>query len=249
MINPMTLSDKHILITGASSGIGRSTCILASQLGARVTLIGRNEERLRESSEQMQPGNHRYWIQDLSKIEEIRTLVKAIAKEQGAIDGLVHCAGIGKNRPIKMTKPEFIEENARIHYFAFAELLRCVSERGCYNEGASMLGISSIASIRGDRAQGAYAAAKGAMNALIHPYAKELAVKRIRLNTIAFGMVETEMYQEFKQSGGNDEELMRNQYLGAIPVENAAEVICFMLSDASRYMTGTNLIYDAGALS
>ena len=113
----------------------------------------------------------------------------------------------------------------------------------------SCVGVSSTASTHGNKAQAAYSAAKGAMNAVVHPYAKELVSKGIRVNTIAFGMVETDMYRSFLDVGGNNNELLEKQYLGVIPVEYAANAICFLLSDASRYMTGGTLNYDAGYLS
>ena len=249
MINPMDLTGKHIIVTGGSAGIGKATCILASQLGAKVSIVARNEQRLAETLSLMEGEGHRVYPFDLNETEEIEGLVSRIIEENGAIDGLVHCAGIGRNRPIKMTKPDVVSSMMKIHYQAFVELMRAASGKKRTNENGSYIGISSIASIQGQIAQGAYAAAKGAMNAVVHPFAKELAPKGIRVNTIAFGMIDTDMYQDFLQTGGNQEELLRNQYLGIIPVDYAAQAICFLLSDASRYITGTTMYYDAGTLS
>ena len=138
----------------------------------------------------------------------------------------------------------------RIHCFAFTELMRVASQKQNSNEGASYVGVSSVASVHGNKAQGAYAAAKNAMNGIIHPFAKELAAKNIRVNTIAFGMVDTEMYRrDFLEAGGNNEELLKEQILGVIPVEYAGNAVCFLLSDAAMYITGSMFQYDAGALS
>ncbi len=249
MINPMDLSRKHIIITGGSSGIGRAAAIQASKLGARVSLVARDEKRLNETIEMLDGSGHNRYIFDLNNINEISTLIKTIVDVNGPIDGLVHAAGIGFNRPLKLTKPDFIVENFSIHFIAFSELIRSAAAKKYSNDGASYLGISSVASIRGNKAQGAYAAAKGAMNAVIHPYAKELAPKGIRVNTIAFGMVETEIYKTFLESGGNNEELLNEQCFGVIPVEYAGNAICYMLSDAARYITGSVFIYDGGVLA
>ena len=249
MINPMDLTGKHVVITGASAGIGRATAIQASKLGARISLIARNEERLKETLDMLDGEGHRYFAFDLNNVDGIESLVKNVVLQGGALDGFVHCAGIGPNRPIKLTKPSFVEEVTRIHFFAFAELLRCVSARNCANDGASFVGVSSVAAVHGNKAQGAYAAAKSAMTAMVHPYSKELAPRGIRVNTISFGMVETNMYKGFLETGGNNNELLREQYLGVIPVEYAGNAICFLLSDAAKYISGGSLNYDAGALS
>ncbi len=249
MINPMELTGKHIIITGASSGIGRQTCIQASKLGARISLIARNEERLAETISLMDGTGHKSYSYDLNNTGEIDALIQTIVNENSPIDGLVHCAGLGINRPLKLLKPDFLQNILAGHLFAFVEIVRACSAKKRANENASFVGISSVAAFHGNKTQGAYSAAKAAMNAVVHPFAKELAPKKIRINTIAFGMVETDMYKGFLESGGNNEELLNDQYLGIIPREYAANAICFLLSDMSKYMTGGTLCYDAGDLS
>ena len=245
----MDLTGKHIIITGASSGIGRAASIQASKLGAKLSLIARNEEKLKETLSLLEGTGHEYFTADLSETDKIDDLISSIVERQGLIDGLVHCAGLGINRPLKLAKPEFIEQITRLNYFAFVELIRASSGKKRSNNGASLLGISSVAAAHGNKTQGAYSASKGAMNAVVHSFAKELAPREIRVNTIAFGMVDTDMYKGFIESGGNIEELMHEQYMGIIPVEYAGNAICFMLSDLSRYITGGTMNYDAGALS
>lgn len=248
MINPMEMSGRHVLVTGASSGIGRAVSAHLSRLGATVSLVARREEQLRETIGMMEGAGHHPYPQDLTRTEEIEPLIKQIVLDNGSLDGFVHCAGIGINRPLSMTKPEFLQKTMAVNFFAFAELLRIIVKKKNSKEGASLVGISSVASLRGDKAQGAYAASKAAMNGLIHPYAKELAARRLRLNTVAFGMIRTEMYQSF-QSNGGAEDALQGQYLGLGETQDAANVIAFLLSDASRFITGTTLIADGGYLS
>ena len=248
MINPMELTGKHILVTGASSGIGRETAILCSQLGATVSIVARRETQLQETMHMMEGTSHKIYIQDLSDLTGIEELVKRATADSGVLDGIVHCAGIGQNRSLSLTKPEFIQETLAVTFYSFAELIRIASKKKYSKDGSSFVGISSVASIRGDKAQGAYAAAKAAMNGLIHPYAKELGGRKIRLNTVAFGMIRTEMYQSFQLSGGT-EGVLQGQYLGIGEPRDAANVIAFLLSDASRFITGTTLIADGGYLS
>lgn len=249
MINPMDLTGKHIVITGASAGIGRAASIQASKLGAHVTLIARNEEKLRETVSLMSGEMHNVISADLSEIDKIDGLIADISERFGPIDGLVHCAGLGINRPLKLAKPEFVEQVTRLNYFAFVELIRAAASRKRSNNGASYIGISSVSAVHGNKTQGVYCASKGAMNSVVHSFAKELASREIRVNTIAFGMVDTDMYKGFLESGGNNEELLQDQYLGIIPPEYAGNAICFLLSDVGKYITGSTFNYDAGDLS
>ncbi len=249
MLNPLNISNKHIVVTGASSGIGRATCIQASKLGAKISLISRNEDKIKETIALMEGVEHKYYLFDFDDIKGIDNIISQIVAEQGMIDGLVHSAGIGSNRPIKLVKPDFVEKMMRINYLSFVELLRIVSSKKNSRENASFIGISSVAGSHGERTQSAYAGSKGAMDAVVHSFAKELAPRKIRVNTIAFGMVDTDAYKNFAISGCNTDELLEKQICGIIPTEYAANAICFLLSDCSKYITGGTLNYDAGLLS
>jgi len=249
MINPMDLSGKHILITGASSGIGKTTSITAGQLGAKLSLLARSEDRLNETLHAIQGNIHHVYPFDLRQLDGIENLVKMIVSENGPLDGLVNCAGIASNRPIKMVKPAFLQEVFSINFFPFVELVRAASKKNMCNDGASFVGISSVAAFKGNKAQGAYAASKAATDAIIKPMAKELSDRGIRVNTAAFGMIRTDMYKYFLDAGGNDEFLKSDQYLGVGETEDAANIICFLLSNASRFITGTCLVADGGFLS
>lgn len=250
MYNPMDLSGKHIIVTGASSGIGREVCIQASKLGAHISMVARNQERLEQTQGLLVGSGHKSFAFDLNDTDQINNLVKAIVDENGTIDGLVHCAGFAKNYPIKILKSAYAESMMRIHYLAFLELVRSASARKMSNQNASFVGVTSVAAFRAQKSQSAYAAAKGAMNSSIKPLARELADKTIRINTIAFGMVDTEMYKkDYLDSGATEEDLVKTQFMGIIQKEYAGQAICFLLSDASRYMTGVTLIYDGGSLS
>ena len=248
MINPMDLTNKHIVVTGASDGIGRATCIQASKLGAKVSLIARNIEKMKETLSSMENNAHAIYSFDLNEIQDIDELITKIVEEHGPIDGLVHSAGIGANIPIKFTKFSHVEKLMKVNYYAFVELLRVASSKKISNDNASFVGVSSIAATNGEKSQGAYAGTKGAMNSVVHSFAKELLNRGIRVNTIAFAMVETKMYTDFVKSGC-DVNLLKKQPCGIIPTEYAANAICFLLSNVSKYITGATLNYDAGMLS
>lgn len=248
MIDVFNLTDKHIVVTGASSGIGRETAVLLSKLGAKVTIVARREEALKETLATMEGTENRLFLCDLSETENIAGLVTEIVAAAGPVDGLIHCAGIGVNMPIAVTKTGTIESVMKTNFYSFAELIRLFSKKKNFNSGASFVGVSSVASIKGDKTQGAYAASKAAMNAYVHPAAKELADKGIRVNTVAFGVIKTEAYNKFLESGGQDSAL-KDQYLGYGEPYDAANLLAFLVSGASRLITGSTLVCDGGYTS
>ncbi len=248
MKNPMDMSGKHIIVTGASAGIGCAAAILLSQLGAKVSLVARSAERMQSTLLKMEGTAHQCFAVDLANLDGLEPMCKDIVEKSGMIDGFVHCAGIGKNRPIAISKPDFVDETMRLNFYAFLEMARVLSKKKYSCDGASLLAVSSVAALRGDRTQGAYAASKAALCGVIHPMAKEMAVRNIRVNAVAFGMIQTEMYEKFQAAGGNEESL-KSQYLGVGSCEDAANAICFLLSDASKFITGTTLVADGGYLS
>lgn len=248
MIDVFGLENKHIVVTGASSGIGKETAKRLSQLGAIVSLVARREEKLKETVSEMAGDKHRYYVCDLSKTDAIEGLITGIVSESGALDGFIHCAGIGANLPVSMTKTDTIDSIMKINFYAFAEFIRLLAKKKNSNSNASLVGVSSVASLKGDKSQGAYAASKAAMNAYVHPAAKELAGRNIRVNTVAFGMIKTEAYQKFLESGGQDASL-QNQFLGYGEPADAANLLVFLVSGASKLITGTTIICDGGYVS
>ena len=248
-INPMSLAEKHILVTGATGGIGRAVCALAADLGANVSLLSRRENLLKEIANSLEGNGHGYYGMDLSDLSQIETILQQIVSDRGPLDGLVHCAGLGEVRPLKLCTPDYVQKILSVNTFAFIELLRVAAKKKNSREGASFVGISSVAAFRGGKGQGIYSTAKGAMDAMIRPFAKELAPRQIRLNNVAFGMIHTEMYETYLNSGGSAQDLERDQYLGVGRPEDAAKAICYLLSDAAKFITGTTMVCDGGFLS
>lgn len=241
----MDLSGKHILITGGSSGIGRQCAIQASRLGAKVTIVARNEKLLKETIEMMdRPENQACYSFDLNETEQIDEFIKMIIEERGSIDGFVHAAGIATVRMLKQTKPQFVEKMFRIHTYALIELVRCLSLKNNLNDGASLVTVSSTAAKVGNISQGAYGAAKASMEGFLNPIALELGLRGIRFNAVAYAFVMTDMTREFLDYG--DQKVLSAQYLGFIDPESAANAAIFLLSDACRYITATVLPVTGG---
>lgn len=246
-------TGKKIIITGASSGIGKRTAILLSRLGASLILIARREEALKETINQLKGNNHIYYPCDLSKTNEIGDLVEKIILEKGKVDGLVYSSGINNTIPLNQSKPEFIQRVFDINFFGFVEIVRQICRRGRFNAGMHIVGISSVASLRGEKAHLAYGSSKAAMNEAIKCIAKEVANKGIYINAVAPAMTNTEMYAEYIQSVGEEnevnKELLKRQYLGVIEADQVANAVAFLLSDASKYITGITFPVDGGLTS
>lgn len=248
----MDLSNKHIVITGASQGIGQATAILANQKGARVSLISRSSDKLEQVCSSLEGDANRVYPYDLNDLQGIETLTKKIVQEQGSIDGLVHCAGIAPLRPLNLLKPEFLHSVMTINFFSFIELVRCIGKGKNFNQGLSVVSVSSVRSHVGGKSETAYSASKAALDAATRSLAKELSSKSIRVNTVVAGLVKTSMHDELVNNIGLDavnSQTGSRQYLGLGEPDDVANAICYLLSDSSKFITGTGLVVDGGYLS
>lgn len=252
MINPMNLTDKRILVTGASSGIGRETSILLSKLGAHVIMIARRLPQLEETFTNLEGTDHKYYSYDLSDTNGIDEYIQKVISENGKLDGFVHSAGVDSSRPLKMLKPDYVDEVMRINFYSFIEIVRCITKKGNFNEGMSIVGVSSVASLQGNQSKTVYCASKAAMDAAVRCMAKELSSKKIRVNTVMPGLIKTPIFDTFLDQGLDSEDaknVMARQYLGVGETIDVANTIAFLLSNASKFVTGTSIAVDGGRLS
>ncbi len=238
------LTKRRILVTGASSGIGRETAILLSELGAEVVLIGRNEERLASTVSQMQGEKHSIIAYDLKNIEGIEELIQSIVNESGKrLDGMVHCAGMTRITSLRMLDYKKLEEVMRVNFYSFVELVKQYSNKK-NNNGGSIVAVSSVAALKADKGQIAYGSSKAAVNTAIIAMAKELAKKNIRVNGVMPGFIRTQMSEDFFLKAGD--EVDTRQLLGIGAPIDVANMIAFLLSDASKFVTGANFRVDGG---
>jgi NAD(P)-dependent dehydrogenase (short-subunit alcohol dehydrogenase family) len=252
MTNPMELSGKKILITGASAGIGRATSILLSELEAQIIMVARREEQLKETLAKLNGKGHSYYCYDLKDINGIENMINIIISDNGSIDGFVHSAGIGNTRPLKMMKHTFVKDVMEINFYSFIEIARCITKKNNYNAGLSMVGISSVSSLQGNQSKTAYCASKAAMDAAIRCMAKELAPKKIRVNSVMPGLIKTDIFDAFLDKGADSEDVkhvMARQYLGIGEPKDVANMVAYLISDASKFITGTSIAVDGGRLS
>jgi NAD(P)-dependent dehydrogenase (short-subunit alcohol dehydrogenase family) len=243
-MNPFTLVDKTILVTGASSGIGRAIAVVCSKMGAKLVITGRNEVRLSETFSMLNVGDHQQICADLTSSTEIEQLVESLPK----LDGLVNNAGIADLLVLQLTEEKDINDILNINALAPMHLTRLVLQYKKLNKGASLVYISSI---NGNNCayigSSIYAASKTALTGFMKGVALELAPRGIRANCINPGMIETDLLA----SGSIGEDDLENDRL-KYPLkrygkpEEIANAVVFLLSDATQWMTGTSLVIDGG---
>ena len=249
MYNPYTLEGKRVLITGASSGIGRATAIECAKLGATCVLTGRDEVRLQETLREIEnlkfeilnlKSDHQIIAADLLKAEDLQW----IAANCDKLDGVVLNAGINLMAPIYFLKEEDVNQVFATNTLAPMHLMQALLK---INAKASLVFTSSIDALNPDVSSSAYAASKAALTSFMRSCAKELAPRQIRANAVHPGLVETGM----KHNGMvADEDLEKNKELYLLKryarPEEIAWAIIYLLSDASAFVTGSVLTIDGG---
>ena len=251
MINPMDLTGKRILVTGATGGMGRVTSVQLSRLGARVVLCDMNEEALREVYDQLEGDGHAYYCFNLNDVDGIEALIKQMVEEGGAFNGYAHCAGIAPMRPLKMTHKEDIINVMNANLFSFIEIVRCITKKGAFIDGGSIVAISSTASIQGKQSKVAYSASKAGLDGAIRCLVCDLKKKQIRVNSIMPCWVNTRMYQGYIDRYPDTfevAEINEKQYMGVTEPIEVANTIAFLLSDAAKTITGTSILIDGGMM-
>lgn len=244
MYNPFSLENKKILVTGASSGIGRATAIECSKLGARVILTARNEERLKETLSLMEGEGHQYLIADFNEPSAVDELVAQLPQ----LDSLVLNAGVNKLAPVQFIKEEDLMKVLRVNSIAPMMLVKTVLKKKKIAKGGSIVFTSSISgNYTIATAHSYYSVSKAAVSAFMMNAAKDLGAKGIRCNAVCPGMVETNLIHNAELSEEDLKEDMRNYPLGRYgQPKDVAMGIVYLLSDASSWVTGTRLVIDGG---
>lgn len=246
MYNPFSLKDKIVLVTGASSGIGRSIAIECSRMGAKVILTARNKERLEETLHQMENQQlHDIVLGDLSVEDDLSGIVNFVSEP---LDGVVQCAGFTIPKPFQFLSEKDMEGVMKVNFMAPALLTRQLLKKKKFKRGSSIVFISSISGVWVSSIGGSiYSASKGAVNGLVKGLAIELSSKSIRVNTINPGMINTHIFD-----GGEISEEQLKEDMKHYPLrrygepEEVAYAAVYLLSDASRWMTGSNILIDGG---
>lgn len=242
--NPYTLENKTILVTGASSGIGKATAIVCSKMGAHVVITGRNEERLHETFQELEGEGHQQIIAELTNEDDLKRLVDEVP----LLDGLVNNAGIGSKTPINFIKQSALQNILDVNTIAPIMLTKMLLKKKKLQKGASMVLTSSISGVCSvDIGNTLYSVSKSAIDGFMKNAAKELAEKGIRVNSVNPGMVDTPINDYSNVSEEQIQaDLLRYPLKRHGKPEEIAYAIIYLLSDAAAWVTGTALKIDGG---
>lgn len=247
MYNPYSLEGKTILVTGASSGIGKATAIEASKLGATVVITARDTVRLQETFDLLQgqeEREHKQIIADITNESQLDALLSGVP----TLQGLVLCAGKGLTLPIQFATREKFDDIFNVNFFAPVELMRMLFKKKKLDKESSVVILSSLGGTQiFSGGNGIYGASKSALNTIMKFAAKEFASRKVRVNSICPGMVDTPLIHRGTIS---DEQLLEDQKrypLGRYGrPEDIAYAAIYLLSDASSWITGHDLVLDGG---
>jgi len=242
--NPFTLAGKTVLVTGASSGMGRATAIECSRMGAQLIITGRNEARLNEVLSKLDGEGHTAIAVDLTNPDDLKSLTGNIEK----IDGMVLCAGITETVTTAFASRKKFNKIFETNFFSTVELIRLIQKGKKINSEGSIVIISSIAgNFVSNPGNGIYEASKAALSSWSRTMALELAVRQIRVNAICPGMVRTPL---ISPGAISEEQLKADE--AKYPLkrygnpEEIAYACVYFLSDASKWVTGASFVIDGG---
>lgn len=246
MTRIIDLSNKKILVTGAGSGIGRELSCLLAEEGTTVIMMDINADGLAETA--VLGGKQCYPIHiDLTDVLAVKNVVSQIVIEYGKLDGLVHCAGLSSRKPLNVLSKEGFSRVMDVNFYSFVELVKNCAKKKNINDGASIVVMSSISSIRGYKAKTEYCVSKAAVDAFVRCMALELADRKIRVNSVMAAEVLTPLTLKARETNAMVGAADFKAPLGPSEPYEVANAIAFLLSDATKTITGTSILIDGGA--
>ena len=246
MVNIIDFTNKTIIVTGAGSGIGRETSFALARGGATIVMMDINTEGLAETASLGGERCHQLTI-DLTNEKDVAEAVSQAVEKYGKLDGLVHCAGISSRKPLNVLSKDGFSKVMDVNFYSFVELVKQCAKKKHINEGASIVVMSSISSIKGYKAKTEYCVSKAAVDAFVRCMALELADRKIRVNSVMAAAVNTPMAQRARETNAAVGAAAFEAPLGITEPYEVANTIAFLLSDATKTITGTSILIDGGA--
>jgi NAD(P)-dependent dehydrogenase (short-subunit alcohol dehydrogenase family) len=249
--NPFSLDGMSILVTGASSGIGREVAIWLSRQGARIVAVARDTQRLEETLSQLHGEGHSVEVFDFLSGGDVSAWLKALSRNGSPFDGLVHAAGVQLPLPIRAMGLDHWETIFATNVTSGFSLIKAFRQKGVCRNPSSIVMLSSVMAQVAQPALIGYCASKGAVESMVRAAALELAREGIRVNAIAPGVIKTEMAEKLEGLVGEDAmaAIERKHPLGLGHPLDVAYAVNYLLSPAARWVTGTSLVVDGGYLA
>lgn len=250
VFNPFSLEGKTIVISGAASGIARQCAISCSRMGAKLILLDLNEVGLQETMTLVERPEEHYWaVVNLTDRERVKEVVAEGVAKAGKVSGLLNCAGISTTLPLNSVKEDTLDKFFKVNVYTGYYLTQEICRRVNLSEGgASVVFFSSVAGSYGEAGKSVYGMTKGALKAVAKSLAVELARKNVRVNSISPGVIVTPINQNLPHIADPEKRaaLEAQHLLGLGKTTDIANACIYLLSDASRWVTGINLFVDGG---
>lgn len=245
------LSQKAILVTGGSSGIGKAIATQVAEEGGRVCIVARDKAKLHATLSSLPGTDHVGISWDLTETDTLEKLAEQVGAKLGRLDGVVHAAGKYQADPLRATRISEVQEVFALNVFAPLMLTKALVHKSRRGSPMSVVFLGSVSSHRGQAGASSYSASKGAVDALGASLVAELGREGIRFNTVVAGLVDTELSGKMRKRLGEApwNNLINQHPLGLGSAEDVANVAVFLLSQKSKWMTGTQLVIDGGYLS
>jgi len=249
--NPLSMSNQTVLVTGASAGIGRATCIVLSKLGAKLILNGRSEESLAQTLALLDGNEHIVATFDMQKTDELSAWVAQLAKSHGPIKGFVHCAGIQVTKSVRAFDQAFFDQTMQTNLASALAIAKGFRIKRDKSVQGSIVLVSSIAGLIGQPGNVVYGASKAAMIGATRGLAMELLRDNVRVNCVAPALVETQMAEKTRNSmtPAQFQHIIDQHPMGIGEPEDVANAIAFLLSDSARWINAVCLPVEGGYLA
>jgi NAD(P)-dependent dehydrogenase (short-subunit alcohol dehydrogenase family) len=244
----MKFENKVIVICGAGKGIGFNLAKSLDDLGCRLILHAFSNESMEKLKCSFSNKKHKYFKCDFSDPLNLEFEWNKQIGVDLKVDGFVNCVGTRLRRPLNLLNASLIIQIMTTNFVSHLEMIRILTKKGNYNSGFSAVGVSSIAAHIGSAGVAAYAASKAAMEAATRCLAKELFKKKIRVNTVVCGQINTEAYDSFMETKTDADNILDRQFLGLGTSQDVSDIILFLLSDKSRFISGASIPADGGYL-
>jgi NAD(P)-dependent dehydrogenase (short-subunit alcohol dehydrogenase family) len=248
VINPLDMTGRSVLVTGASSGLGRAIALTLAQLGAKVVVHGRDRARIDQTLAMLPGTGHAGSVFELANYDDIPAWVGSLVATTGPFSGVVHSAGILTVAPVKVLSKRILGPMMDVNVNAAVALGRGLRTPGNHTKESSLVFLSSVAAFAGSTAQVAYSATKGALVSLTKSMAVEFARERIRVNSVAPATIRTEMVTKYSRSVPQSQidALEAKHLLGFGQAEDVGNAVAYLLADTGKWITGTTLVVDGG---